>query len=60
MKAAFSRSTPAAIGFPPEGIHSIDTSTYDAATNTYRCDRCGQRINAEAWAKPCPGPKGSA
>ena len=53
--AAISRSTPAAIGLWPSEIHDVDFSTYDEATNTVACDRCGQRLDANGWAKPCPG-----
>ena len=52
-RRAQSRSTPAAIGLWPSEIHDVDFGTYDEATNTVACDRCGQRLDANAWAKPC-------
>jgi hypothetical protein len=49
------RTTPAAIGFPPDGIHAIDASIYDEASNRYYCTRCRRMIDANAWAKECKG-----
>ena len=49
------QTTPRGIGFPPEGIHSVDWGTYDEVTNRVICWVCKQVLDANAWARPCRG-----
>ena len=48
-------TTPRALGFPLPDVHAVDFGMYDEASNRVPCGRCLRMIDANAWAKPCPG-----